>query len=84
MVTSVSPSRKYVAQCIKGNFDGYYFRSFTLPEKDRDDSPLENNSDVASWYFLNRLDFVACIEGVMSHEDYSSYEVTFRQREVSP
>ena len=28
----VSASRTYVAMCNKTNFDGFYFRQFTLPE----------------------------------------------------
>ena len=59
-----SPSRTYVALCINGNFRGYYFRKFTLP------ADAKNNAVFASWYFLNRLDAVACIEGTMPYEDY--------------
>ena len=80
MNKSVSPSRRYVAMCSKSNFDGYYFKSFTLPEQDPwamagQDVPLENTSSVASWYFLNRLDSVACIEGCMAEEDFKVEEV---------
>lgn len=28
----VSPSRTYVAMCNKSNWDGHYFKKFTLPE----------------------------------------------------
>jgi hypothetical protein len=66
---------------MKPHHDGYYFRSFTLPETDeRNDEPLENSSASASWYFLNRLDFIACIEGVFPHENFQC-ETHFRQRE---
>jgi len=86
MNKSVSPSRTYVAVCNKSNFDGYYFRKFHLPESYKheyfvpalgmqvEQVPLENNSDVASWYFLNHLNFVACIDGVITWEDYSGIE----------
>ena len=50
-----SASRRYVVVCNKGNFDGYYLRLFSLPEE------YENNAERAAWYFLNRLDFQACI-----------------------
>lgn len=60
----VSPSRTYVAICNKMNFDGHYFRKFTLPEDE------ENTSTHAEWYFLNRLDAVACIDGAYSWEHF--------------
>ena len=70
-----SPSRRYVAMCNKQNFDGYRFKTFTLPEQDpwaapEQDAPLENTSSVASWYFLNRLDAVSCIVGCVTEEDF--------------
>lgn len=46
------------------NFDGHYFRKFTLPEDE------ENTSTHAEWYFLNRLDAVACIDGAYSWEHF--------------
>jgi hypothetical protein len=71
MNKSVSPSRRYVAMCSNTNFEGYRFKAFTLPERDPDDGrDLENNSRTASWYFLNRLDFVACIDGCITEEDF--------------
>lgn len=78
MNKSVSPSRRYVAMCSKQNFEGYYFKNFTLPEQDpwaaAGQSPLENHSQVASWYFLNRMDLTACIEGCMSEEDFKNFD----------
>jgi hypothetical protein len=79
MNKSVSPSRRYVAMCSKSNFSGYYFKSFTLPEQDPwamagQDAALENTSSVASWYFMNRLDPVACIEGCLTEEDFKTVE----------
>jgi hypothetical protein len=75
MNKSVSPTRRYVAMCNKQNFDGYRFKAFTLPEQDPcgapgQDAPLENTSSVASWYFLNRLDAVSCIEGCVAEEEF--------------
>ena len=64
MNKTVSPSRTYVAMCSKTNFEGYYFRKFELPEK------MINNTDQASWYFLNKLDFCSCIDGCITVEDY--------------
>jgi len=83
---SISPSRTYVAMCNKSRFDGYYFRKFKLPESykrriyvellgfQEEDVPLENNSGVASWYFLNHLNMIACIDGCISWEDFSNIE----------
>lgn len=61
----VSLSRTYVALCIKSNYQGYYFRKFTLL-----DSVEKNNAEYASWYFLNRLNFEAYIADVLPYEDY--------------
>ncbi len=92
----VSPSRTYVALCNKGNFDGHYFRKFTLPAtlaevpqyaqdlfvvhqivsdgkvKKPEGSSGRNDCAVASWYFLNVLNFSACIDGCVTFEDYSN------------
>ena len=80
----VSPSRTYVAMCNNGNFDGHYFRKFTLPARLADcpeyakdlcavqDIQSKNNADFAAWYFLNVLDYVACIDGCITFEDYSN------------
>jgi hypothetical protein len=62
----VSESRTYVAQCLKSDFSGYYFKKFTLPQG------MDNTAEFASWYFLNRLNAFACIEGVMPVEDYET------------
>lgn len=69
MNKSTSPSRRYVAMCSKSNFQGYYFKSFVLPEKDGD-RDLRNDTDMASWYFLNKLNLSACINGCMSEENF--------------
>lgn len=80
MNKSVSPSRTYVAVCCMINFDGYYFRKFKLPETvppgygELVDQPLENTSGVAESYFLNRLNFEACIEGCVAYEDFLKLE----------
>ena len=65
-----SPTRTYVAMCVSSNFNGYYFKKFTLPEAEHGQT-FENNAEVASWYFLNILDGFACIEGCLTFEDYS-------------
>jgi hypothetical protein len=64
MTRVISLSRVYVAMCNKTNFEGFYFRKFYLP------MDYINNAEKASWYFLNRLDFQSCIEGVIPYEDY--------------
>jgi hypothetical protein len=68
----VSPTRRYVAICNKSDFSGFYFRKFDLPEWDQGggNNRLENNAQVAAWYFLNRLNSVACLEECCSWEDY--------------
>ena len=81
----VSSSRTYVAICNNGNFDGHYFRKFTLP-KTMEEVPAHargfaavheliadekrNNSEFASWYFLNVLNYSACIDGCFTFEDF--------------
>jgi hypothetical protein len=76
MATTKSPSssRTYVAMCNSPDFTGYYFRKFVLPEKEEVyEAPseyFENSIATASWYFLNRLNFVACLESCMTFEDY--------------
>ena len=60
----VSPSRRYVAMCNNTNWDGHYFKSFTIPKEHK------NNTEYASWYFLNRLDSYACIERCVTEEDF--------------
>ena len=69
---SVSPSRKYVAVCNRSNFDGFYMRKFDLPTCDPWNTAkgLKNTSQDAEWFFLNRLDFTACIQGCIAYEDY--------------
>lgn len=39
-------------------------KKFTIPPEEGDVDP--------SWYFLNRLNITACIEGVITFEDYSN------------
>jgi len=80
MNKSVSPSRTYVAMCSKSDFSGYYFRKFSLPmylpafEGDTSTRLENNDSDTAAWYFLNRLDFSACIDGCIAWEDFQKVE----------
>lgn len=67
MNKSISPSRQYVAVCSKEG--GYYFRTFKLPDR-IGSSSVENDSETASWYFLNHLNSYACIEGCVTLEDF--------------
>lgn len=64
-----SASKTYVAICNKTNFEGYYFKKFTLPEN------VENSIGYATWYFLNQVDFTASIEFVLTYEDYTTLYV---------
>jgi len=75
---AISPSRRYVAMCYKTNFDGVYFRSFTLPEVMPTHASslivpgqkILNDADNARSYYMRELDFESCIECVFSEEDY--------------
>jgi hypothetical protein len=80
----VSPTRTYVAVCNKTNFDGHYFRKFTLPDKVADVPVfaqaydachhIRNDAEFASWYFLNVLDGFSCIDGCITFEDYQDFQ----------
>ena len=85
----VSPSRTYVAICNRTNFDGYYFRKFTLPERGETEGYQDENGNwvagsftriypntcsVASWYFLNVLNFTACINECIPVEQYLDFK----------
>jgi hypothetical protein len=67
----ISPSRTYVAICNKSNFDGHYFKKFVLPDTTCYFGEDRNNASSASWYFLNALDAVSCIEGCFAAEDFA-------------
>jgi hypothetical protein len=64
-LTVSSPSRTYVAICVNID-DGRYFRRFALPEE------VANDAQTASWFFLNRIDSAACIEGVVTTEGFEN------------
>jgi hypothetical protein len=80
-----SPTRTYVAICNRSNFDGHYFRKFHLPRHGESQgyevdgvwsegsyTPFYPNTNAtASWYFLNVLNHISCIDGVCSWEDYT-------------
>lgn len=52
----------YVAICNKTNWDGHYVKVFTIPSSGHWGMNEEDYSEVdAAWYFLNRVDSVACI-----------------------
>ena len=62
-----SPSRTYVAMCNTASFKHFYFKKFTLPDGE------ENTTNHACWYFLNRLNLMACVEMCMPYEDYVNF-----------
>jgi hypothetical protein len=64
-LTVSSPSRTYVAICVNTN-DGRSFRRFALPNE------VANDAQTASWFFLNRIDSAACIEGVVTTEGFEN------------
>jgi len=57
---------KYVAICNGSNFKDYYIRVFDFPAA----GPYMFGTEVyeghvdAAWYFLNRVNFEACLEAV--------------------
>lgn len=72
----VSPSRTYVAMCNRSRFDGFYFKQFALPAsytEGRTEVPLDNNATTAAWYFLNKLNWIACLERSLTVEDYRDF-----------
>jgi len=71
---AVSPTRQYVAVCHKTNWNGHYFRRFVLPAVDPDvpTVPLNNDAEKAEWFFLNRIDHMSCVSGIVTFEDYSN------------
>lgn len=85
MNTASSPSRCYVAMCNRSNFDGHYFKRFTLPAADDpavDGLHYQNDTQFAAWWFLNRIDAVACIDGCLTAEDYEDLRETCTQCQV--
>lgn len=62
MFSYVKPG-KYVAVCNRSDFDGHYTKVFDFPEKENGEDFVGAGVD-AAWYFLNRVDFVACLEAV--------------------
>ena len=93
-VKSPSPTRTYVAMCNTGDFKAFYFRKFTLPEisdqsetraqqaeslgLDPKDPFFANTIAFAQWYYLNKINFVSCIERVFAWEDYIDLHEEFR------
>jgi len=60
----VSPSRTYVVICLTLQGE-YQMKKFRLPSQER------NDSQNASWFFMNILDRFSAIMGVISFENYS-------------
>ena len=60
----------YVAVCNQANFDGHYVKVFVVPAEDTSDIPWRRmdpeqlKAVEAGWWFLNRVDYVACLEAV--------------------
>ena len=66
LTKTVSPTHTYVMLCYKHSYSGIYVQKFVLPEK------YENDSDKASWYYMNRLDLTSAVAGCIAFEDYSN------------
>lgn len=75
---------QYVAICNKTNFDGHYIKVFEYPQAYHDEwnasfAAFQNTKGYedlkvndAAWYFLNRIDAVACIEAVYPIEIFQN------------
>lgn len=57
---------RYVAICHKTNFDGHYVKVFDFPADTGVDAPVD-----AVWWFLNMVDFVACVDKVYPIEIFA-------------
>lgn len=66
MNRTISQSRTYVAICVRED-GGHFFVKFILPEV------FGNDSNNASWYYLNTLDRQAFLVGVITIEDYKDF-----------
>jgi len=82
------PNREYVALCwssrqINGIQEKYFYaKKFFLPKSYNEVAlafggiditiPLENTASKASWYFLNKLDFLATVELVLPASQYEN------------
>jgi DnaJ-class molecular chaperone len=62
---------RYVAICNDARFEGHYVKIFDVPFLDPNGlhggpgyTEEEMQHVEAGWYFLNRIDFVACLEAV--------------------
>lgn len=55
---------KYIAVCNNTNFDGHYIKRFEVP--------VDAGDVEAGWYFLNHLDFGACLEDVYPEDIFAS------------
>ena len=73
MEKKLSPSRTYVAMCNKSDFSGFYFKKFSIPLPGKGyEGQAEDVSP--SWYFLNVLNFVACLEEIIIWEDFQDLQ----------
>jgi hypothetical protein len=68
---------KYVAICNTGNFDGHYTKVFDYPQSfiNEWNKTQRISAPDAAWYFLNRIDFVACIEAVYPIEIFEDLKL---------
>lgn len=69
---------KYLAICNKQNFDGHYAVLFEFPKSENEARRAGGHEEVdACWYFLNRVNFQACVEDVYPLEIFgeAAYEL---------
>lgn len=66
---------RYVAICCNPRFDGHYIKVFEVPTVDTSYHAFTSEELLeveAAWWFLNREDFVACLEAVYPLEIFRS------------
>lgn len=60
---------KYIAICNTGRFDGFYAKEFDFPDLKKDPIYATIADEIsAEWWFLNRIDGVACLVAVYPKE----------------
>lgn len=59
MTATYSGPGTYIAVCNASDFKSHYLRLFTIPDEE------QWRDTEAGWYFMNRVNFVACLEMVL-------------------
>ncbi len=82
MPHSYTKAGTYVAICNKTNWDGHYVKIFDFPAEENEARKINGYDEIdAGWYFLNRVDFTACLEAVYPLE---IFQKAFERRNKTP